>query len=485
MKILKEIIQVLVSTLIFVLMINVVNIVAQKSQEGSKQNAPNIIFIMADDLGVTDINSFDPLERNYYETPNIDILGREGIRFKQAYTNAANCAPTRAALISGQYYPNQPIYHVGDSGSGAMVGAENARELPVEKITSAEALQQGGYTTALIGKWHLGDPPTHGPQQQGFDINIGGYGAGNPGVWDGGYFAPNNNPYIDDAGESEYLTDYLTRKATDFITENSEGPFYLNLSLYTPHWPLQAPEHVVAKYERKKPDGGHYNSTYAAMIEEMDRSVGRIVDVVDNLGIAEETIIIFYSDNGGEGGYDELEGRPDSDAIQVVGTTDNSPYRGGKAMFYEGGIRVPLAVRWTGTIPQGSISYEPVTSIDFYPTYLEAAGLSEPENYKLDGVSFLPVLKDPSDSLNRDKLFWHFPGYPNSAWRQTPVSVIRSGDWKLLKFYETDHVELYNLQEDPGEKNDLAEIESEHRERLKKMLESWLSKTEAPMPSWP
>lgn len=335
---------------------------------------------MADDLGVTDINSFDPLGRTFYETPNIDGLAAEGVKFLHAYSNAANCAPTRAALISGQYFPNQPIYHVGSSGSGAMIGAENARELPVEKETSAEALQKGGYTTAFIGKSHLGDPPTHGPQQQGFDINIGGYGAGNPGKWDGGYLAPNNNPYIDDAGENEYLTDYLTRKAIEFITENREGPFYLNLALYTPHWPLQAPDRVVTKYERKQPEVGHHNHTYAAMIEEMDRSVGRIVDVVDNLGIAEETIIIFYSDNGGEGGYSDLEDRPDSDAITVVGTTDNSPYRGGKAMFYEGGIRVPLAVRWTGTIPPGSISNEPVTSIDFYPTYLEAAGLSEHEN---------------------------------------------------------------------------------------------------------
>jgi arylsulfatase A-like enzyme len=451
----------------------------------SYQNAPNIIFIMADDLGYADINSFDPLKRTFYETPNIDRLAQEGIKFLHAYSSGANCAPTRAALVTGQYFPNQPIYHVGNPGSGAMIPAENAHELPADKFTSAEALKKAGYSTALIGKWHLGDPPTHGPQQQGYEVNIGGYGAGNPGVWEGGFFEPNNNPYIDDAEEGEYLTDYKTRKAIEFITENSDGPFYLNLSLYTPHWPLQAPEHVVKKYENKEPEGGHYNATYAAMIEIMDRNVGKIVETVDNLGIAEETMIIFYSDNGGIGGYDEIEGRPDSDAITVTGITDNSPLRGGKAMFYEGGIRVPLIIRWPGSIPQGSISNEPVKSIDFYPTYLEAAGLSKPKNHKLDGVSFLPVLKDPEYLLNRDVLYWHFPGYPNAAWRTKPVSVIRSGDWKLLKFYETDSVELYNLIEDVSEKNNLSETQPEISNHLKQKLENWLEEVNAPLPRWP
>jgi arylsulfatase A-like enzyme len=272
-------------------------------------SAPNIIFIMADDLGYTDINSFDPLRRTFYETPNIDRLAEQGQKFLHAYSSAANCAPTRAALVTGQYYPNQPIYHVGDSGPGAMIPAENAHKLPTEKVTSAEVLQKAGYKTALIGKWHLGDPPTHGPQQQGYEINVGGYSAGNPGNWEGGYFEPNNNPYIEDAYDGEYLTDYKARKAIEFIRENREGPFYLNLSLYTPHWSLQAPDHVVEKYDQKDPEGGHHNATYAAMIEMMDNSVGKITDAVDGLGIAEETIIIFYSDNGGEGGYEEIENR--------------------------------------------------------------------------------------------------------------------------------------------------------------------------------
>lgn len=484
MKSLKKVSQGLVVTWIVLLMVSVSDTAAQIPHGASQQNAPNIIFIMADDLGHSDINSFDPLERNFYETPNIDRLGREGIKFLHAYSNAANCAPTRAALVTGQYFPNQPIYHVGNSGSGAMIPAENAHELPVEKITEAEMLQKAGYATALIGKWHLGDPPHFGPQQQGYDINIGGYGTGNPGSWEGGFFEPNNNPYIDDAQESEYLTDYLTRKSIEFIRNNRDGPFYLNLSYYTPHWPLQAPEHIVDKYGQKEPDRGHYHPTYAAMIEIMDSNVGKIIDAVDDFGMAENTIIIFYSDNGGIGGYEGLD-RPDSDAITVVGVTDNAPLRGGKAMFYEGGIRVPLVIRWSGTISPGSVSNEPVTSIDFYPTYLEAAGLAKPENHKLDGVSLLPILKDPAVSLNREALFWHFPGYPNSAWRQTPVSVIRTGDWKLLKFYETEEVKLFNLIEDVSEENNLSESMPGKRDELRHKLENWLEEHDAPLPKWP
>lgn len=316
---------------------------------------PNIVFIMADDLGYSDINCFDPLGRTFYETPNIDKLAQQGIRFTQAYTNAANCAPTRAALISGQYYPRQPIYHVGQSGPGKMIPAPNATELPLEKITEAEVLKGGGYRTAFIGKWHLGNPPDFGPQQQGYDINIGGYEAGNPGAWSGGFFSPNNNLYIDDAFGEEFLTDYLTRKAIEFIGENKKGPFYLNLSYYTPHTPLQAPAPLVKKYEQKQPDRGHYHSTYAAMTEILDTNVGKIMQTLDDLGIANNTLLIFYSDNGGMGGYGFL-------GSQYFNVTDNAPLKGGKGTFYEGGIRVSLVVRWPEVIPPGSTSNEPVIS---------------------------------------------------------------------------------------------------------------------------
>jgi len=444
----------------------------------ANQDLPNIIFIMADDLGYSDINSFDPLSRTFYETPNIDRLAEGGMRFLHAYTNGANCAPTRAALISGQYYPNQPIYHVGNSGTGAMIPAENAHELPLEKITHAEMLKKAGYQTALIGKWHLGDPPEFGPQEQGFDINVGGYNAGNPGVWEGGYFEPNNNPFITDSFDGEYLTDYKTRKAIEFITDNKDERFYLNLSLYTPHTPLQAPEHLVEKYKQKSPDRGHYNATYAAMIESMDMNIGKIMETLEALGLEENTIVIFYSDNGGQGGYEYL-GREDHNI------TDNSPLKGGKSTFYEGGLRVPMIVRWPSVVVPGSVSHEPVLSIDFYPTYLEVSGLDQPENYKLDGLSFLPVLKKPDHSLNREALYWHFPGYPNVTWRTTPVSVIRAGEWKLMKFYETNTVELYNVIEDEGEENDLSETMPEKRVELQQKLEKWLEGQNAPLPRWP
>jgi len=439
---------------------------------------PNIVFVLADDLGLADVNSFDLENRTYYETPNIDALGSQGIRFVQAYTNAANCAPTRAALMSGQYYPRQPIYHVGRSGKGKMIPADNATHLPLEKITIAEALKEGGYTSAFIGKWHIGNPPETGPQEQGFDINIGGYMAGNPNAWDGEYFVPNNNPFIDDAEEGEYLTDYLTRKAVGFIEENRDRPFYLQLSYYTPHVPLQAPEERVQKYREKQGHGGHDEPTYAAMIESLDEGVGRLMETLARLQIADRTIFVFYSDNGGDGSYRDL-GREDD------GISDNSPLKAGKGSFYEGGIRVPLVIRWPDVVEPGSTSEEPVIGIDFYPTLLEAAGVEPRDEYVLDGVSLMPLLKDANGSLDRDALFWHFPGYPNNPWRTSPVSVIRSGHWKLMQFYEDDRLELYDLQNDVGEARNLADVNPEKRRELHEKLVAWLDEHQAPMPRHP
>lgn len=444
---------------------------------GVKAQQPNIVFVLADDLGWTDINIFDPEQRGFYETPHIDALAAEGMRFIQAYTNAANCAPTRAALMSGQYYPRQPIYHVGRSGRGPMIPAENAEHLPLEKVTIAEALREGGYATGFIGKWHIGNPPETGPKEQGFDVNIGGYNAGNPGAWDGAFLMPSNNPYINDAEEGEYLTDYLTRKAIAFIEENRERPFYLQLSYYTPHVPLQAPEERVEKFRKKQGVNGHDDPTYAAMIASLDEGVGRLKETLDRLGLTDRTIFIFYSDNGGSGGYHDL-GRDDN------GVTDNSPLKAGKGSFYEGGIRVPLVVKWPGVITPGAVSPEPVIGIDFYPTLLQAAGLERPKDYVLDGVSLLPLFKDAAARLDRDAMYWHFPGYPNSPWRTSPVSVIRSGRYKLMKFYELDKIELYDIENDIGEQNDLAGQEPEIRDELHARLQAWLEELKAPMPRW-
>lgn len=435
---------------------------------------PNVIIILADDLGYTDINSFDPLNRNFYETPNIDQLAAQGIKFTNAYANAANCSPSRAAIMSGQYYPRQPIYHVGKPKEGILLPAPNATELPLEKITLAESLKKGGYETGFIGKWHLGTPPETGPEQQGFDINVGGYHAGNPADWEGGYFHPNNNPFISDAREGEYLTDFLTRKAVEYIHEKQNKPFYLQLSYYTPHSPFQAPEDLVRKYESKEGVGGHDNPTYAAMLEKLDNGVGTLMATLEELGIADNTIVIFFSDNGGRGGYGFL-GRGNTDI------TDNSPLKGGKTTFYEGGIRVPLIIRWPDMISAGTTSEENVIGTDFYPTLLDATRIEKAEDYILDGVSLVPILKDPDTVLEPRFLYWHFPGYPNSAWRTSPVSVIHKGPWKLMKFYE-GQVELYNLEVDPGEEHNLAEEKPEVRKRLQEQLESWLTQNNAPMP---
>lgn len=439
------------------------------------EKKPNIIFVLADDLGWADVNIFDPLHRDFYETPNIDKLAKQGIKFNQAYSNAANCAPTRAAFFSGQYYPHQPVYHEGQPSNGKMISASNAEELPPEKFTIAEALKEGGYATGFVGKWHIGNPPTSGPLQQGFSTNVGGYKAGNPGSWKGGYFDPGNNPFIRDAKEGEYLTDYLTRKGIEFIEDHSENPFYLQLSYYTPHRPHQAPEYLVQKYQKKIGRNGHKDPFYASMIESLDRGVGLIMDKLEDLGINNNTILIFYSDNGGVGGYGFL-------GHEEKNVTDNSPLKGGKGTFYEGGIRVPLIIRWPEVIPPRAESNEPVIGIDFFPTFLEAAGLAIPEDYLLDGISIMALLKDPVSLLDRQSLYWHFPGYPNSAWRTGPVSIIRKGDWKLLKFYESDHVELYNIKIDIAEQDNLAEKLPEMRVHLRKDLENWLSEARAPMP---
>ena len=438
-------------------------------------NQPNIVFILADDVGWADLNVYDPLQRGYYETPNLNQLASQGMRFTNAYASSS-CSPTRAALMSGQYYPHQPVYDVGPPAPGPMIAAPNTDDLPPEKITMAEALKAGGYTTGFIGKWHIGNTPNNGPLEQGFDFNVGGYTALSP-SWDGGYFQPNNNPFIDDAKDGEYLTDYLTRKAVDFIEGHQKEPFYLHLCYYSVHVPLQAPEDRKAKYQNKKGKGGHDNPTYAAMLEALDTGVGKIMESLKQLGLEENTIVVFYSDNGGYGGY---TGLPQYDPKRDI--TDNAPLRNGKNSLYEGGIRVPLLVRWPGVIATGSQCDEPVVHVDMYPTLLESAQLEQPSDYLLDGESFLPLLKDPRKNMKRDAIYWHFPGYTFVRFEGGPQSVIRSGDWKLIKRYEDNSLELYNLKEDIGESRNQADDRPEIAQRLKTQLEQWLDSVDAPMP---
>lgn len=445
------------------------------SNPESTSSKPNIVFILADDVGWSDLNVYDPLKRDYYETPNLNRLATQSMRFTDAYVSAS-CSPTRAALMSGQYYPRQPVYDVGPPAPGKLIAAPNTDDLPPEKVTLAEALKAGGYNTGFIGKWHIGNTPINGPEEQGFDLNVGGYTALAP-SWPGRYFEPNNNPHIDDARPEEYLTDYLTRKAVQFIEDHQNEAFYLQLSYYSVHVPLEAPEDRLEKYRNKPGKGGHDNPTYAAMLESLDSGVGKVMETLNRLNLQNDTILIFYSDNGGYGGYSSV-GITD----QNKDVTNNAPLRNGKNSFYEGGLRVPLIIRWPGKVQAGSICSDPVVHVDLYPTMLEATRTAPQAGHTLDGLSLLPLLTGQSSTLKREGIFWHFPGYTFIRVEGGPQSVIRSGDWKLIKRYEDDSLELYNLKEDIGESQNRSDEQQEIRDELQNKLETWLKEMKAPMP---
>ncbi|MBI3850017.1 MAG: sulfatase [Verrucomicrobia bacterium] len=434
---------------------------------------PNIIFILADDLGYTDVACYG---NKYYETPNIDRLAKQSIRFTSGQTCAPNCQPTRAALMSGQYMPRTGVYTVGsidrfDWRSRPLRPVDNVEKLPLDKITIAQSLKKAGYATAMFGKWHLGDDGPHHPGKRGFDEAI---------VSADKHFDFKTNPRTD-YPPGTYLADFLTDKATDFIRRHKDGPFFLYLPHFAVHSPHEAKTGLIAKFKPKPPAGGHHDPTYAAMIYSVDESVGRIVALLDELKLAEKTLVIFSSDNGGVGGY-EREG-----IKKANGITDNAPLRGGKGMLYEGGIRVPYIFRWPGKIPKGTVCDTPINSVDLYPTLLEVAGASPSPNYPLDGESYLKLLTSGGKAtLNREAIYWHFPGYlgaGENTWRTTPVGAIRSGDWKLLEFFEDGRLELYNLRDDLGEKNNLvAKLPDKVRELHAKLV-AWRQELKAPMPT--
>ena len=429
---------------------------------------PNIVLIYVDDLGWKDVGFNGSL---YYETPNMDQVASEGIIFTHAYANAPNCAPSRASLMTGLYTPRHGIYTVGSPARGweehrLMVPPPNTTDLSLSFVTLAEALQQAGYATGHFGKWHLGDTGFH-PEDQGFDVNVGGYFSGSP---RGGYFAPYNNPALVDGPEGEHLTERLTDEAITFITDNRDRPFFLCLAYYAVHTPIQARAELVSQYENKPPDGGQDNRTYAAMIETTDVNIGRLMRHLDALNLSHETVVIINSDNGG--------------AIQA---TSNEPLRGHKGMLYEGGIRVPLAMRWPNTIAPGRIDATPIIGLDLYPTLVDITGAA-PLEYNLDGVSLLPILDD-SGSLAERNLYWHFPAYlemPRAypgIWRITPAGAIRRGHYKLIEFFEGGVVELYNLSNDPGEANNLADRMPELAATMRGNLAAWRDAVGAAMPT--
>ena len=433
---------------------------------------PNIIFILADDLGWTDLGVQGS---KYYETPNIDRLASQGLRLTN-YHSCQNCTPTRAALMSGQYAPRTGMYTVGSIDRFAwqtrpLRPVDNVENMPLGKITIAQSLKKAGYATGMFGKWHLGEQGKYHPSRRGFDEAI---------VSMGRHFDFATNPRTEyPAGQ--YLADFLTDRAVDFIRRHQKEPFFLFLPHFAVHTPLDAKPALIERFKPKPQVAGHRNPTYAAMIASVDESVGRVLAVLDELVLAENTVVIFSSDNGGVGGYvREGVGRNANDI------TDNTPLRSGKGSLYEGGIRDPFIVRWPGVARPGSSCDVPAIHVDVYPTLLEIVGATPPANYALDGESLVPLLRNPGASLRRDAIYQHFPGYlgiGQDQWRTTPVGLIQAGDWKLMEFFEDGRLELYNLRDDLGETKNLAAQMPDKARELRARLVAWRQAIKAPMPT--
>ena len=460
-----------------------------------EQPKPNFIFILVDDLGWADLGCYGS---TFHETPNIDRLAGESMRFTSAYAACPVCSPTRASIMTGKYpartgitdwIPGRQV-HAGPQPCDRLIPRDFKLEMQPGETTIAEGLKNAGYKTFFAGKWHLGEDSIYWPEYQGFDINRGGWGTGWP---RGGYFSPYVNPRLESGPEGENLTDRLTDETIRFMTrhleEREEGvhqdPFFVYLSYYTVHTPLQGKPELVRKYESKirslglrpeamettdrewisyAPPQGRFverirqgHPVYAAMIETLDTNVGRIMAELEELGIGENTIVIFMSDNGG---LATAEGSP----------TSNLPLRAGKGWLYEGGIREPMLIRWPGSGSAGLVSDVPVTSTDFYPTILEMAGLEPLPSQHMDGISLAPLLRGEEFREERP-IFWHYPHYSNQGGK--PGAAIRKGNFKLIEFFEDDRVELYDLFADPGEGNNLAGSMAEKVDELLELLHAW------------
>lgn len=430
---------------------------------------PNVVLFYIDDLGWTDLGF---MGSKYYETPRMDELAKQSQVFLNAYANAPNCAPSRACLMSGQYSPRHGVYTVSSSARGPskhrkLIPIENTITLDDNFVTMAEALRAGGYKTATMGKWHLGKDPT----TQGFHLNLAGREWGSPSG--GGYHSPYKYPNLVNPEPGEYLTDRLGAEACKFIEAHKDEPFFLYLTHYAVHTPIQAKSDLKKKYEKKEPVGGHSNPAYAAMLESMDASVGAVLDVLKKTGLQEDTVVLFFADNGGHGGV-----------------TSNAPLRGSKGMLYEGGIREPLVIRWPGVTKPGVVCRENVIGTDLYPTLLEITGTKPPKNYLLDGVSLVPLLREAASTKLKDRpLYWHFPAYlqgytaRHGHFRTTPASAVRIGRWKLIEFFEDGALELYDIEADISETKNLAPMLPDKTRELHQNLLAWRKKVKAPVPT--
>lgn len=451
----------------------------------AEQKKPNVLFIVADDLGAHDLSYAGS---TYYETPNIDAIAKEGVEFTQGYAAAQVCSPSRASLITGQYTARHGITEWIGALSGEEWGKRvNTKVLPPEyvhaiseeNITIAEAFKSGGYKTFFAGKWHIGDKP-YSPENNGFDINIGGWEVGSP---KGGYYAPWKNPKLDYKYDGENLTKRLALETADFITANKEKPFFAFLSFYAVHGPIETTQEKWNKYRNKAeaqgiPEKGFEmerilpirtvqdNPVYAGLVESMDDAVGVVLERLKELGLDKNTIIVFTSDNGGVASGDAY-------------STTNFPLRGGKGYQWEGGIREPYLIKapMIKNTPK-AISY-PVSGVDFYPTLLDMAGIAKNPNQIVDGVSLVPLLK--GESMEDRSLFWHYPHYGNQGGE--PVSIIRKNEFKLIHYYEDGHNELYNLNSDPKELNDISSTNAEKTNSLQVELETYLKSVNAKFPT--
>lgn len=414
---------------------------------------PNIVIILADDLGWADLGCYG---NTYNESPHLDRLAAEGLRFTQFYAGPV-CSPTRANLQSGQDQARFGItQHIpGHKRPFAKLSDPPVPlQLPLEVETFAERLAAAGYRTGYFGKWHLGGA-NYGPDKQGWQTVIECKGHDTP-------------PAVSGRAETVRTAEFLTDKAIEFIDQHQDGPFLVQVSHYAVHIPLNSTPERLARF-KDKPTAPGYPSRpeYAALLSELDDSVGRIADHIDKLGLGENTLIVFFSDNGG------IEHEQNGTIV-----TSNQPLNGEKGTLYEGGIRVPAVLRWTGVIAPGSVSNTPAISYDLYPTFQELAGVSTPAGAILDGVSLAALIKDPAATLARDRLYWHLPHYHHS----TPASAMRQGDWKLIEFFEDDRLELYDLAADPGERTNLAAKEPQRAASMQSSLAEWRASVNARMP---
>ncbi len=490
------------------------------------ERLPNVVFFLVDDLGWRDVGCFGS---SFYETPHIDQFAQESVRFTQAYAACHVCSPTRASLMTGKYPAR---LHLTDWLPGRkeyafqkLKSAEIHQQLPLEEITLAEALKEHGYRAGHFGKWHLGEDPA-GPLAQGFDVQVPRWNRGWPKV---GYHAPFGFEGLADS-PGDYLTDRLTDEALKFIEQNQSRPFFLYLSHFAVHDPIQGRSDLVKKsagrlnnHETPKgkafilegnPDAEHPlsrtvldsllkqkdyrgfrvlpkrtvkikqsqdNVQFAAMVESMDESLGRVLGTLKNLGLEKDTIVIFFSDNGGMSAANF--GRPTrvipQAKLDAAFSTSNLPLRGGKGWLYEGGIRVPMLVKWPGRGQRGTVCDVPVVSTDFYPSILEMIGKPARPEQHADGTSFVPLLQGET-KLGREAIYWHFPHYSNHG-MQSPGGAIRSGDYKLIEYFENGTLQLFNLKTDPGEEHDLIQEQPETAARLKTMLHEWRTKVSANM----